>query len=78
MRGATRGLQDEQYVIRVVLTVCHVLTQMTEGNEQGHLAWLCRQVCLRGTDVRIAMPGDQIQREWCIHTPLFAGFGEQF
>ena len=44
---------------------------MTEGNEQDHLAWLIRQVGLRGTDVRITMPGDQIQREVVYPYPAF-------
>ena len=71
VRGATRGLQDEQYVIRVVSAVCHTLTSMTESGEDAHLRWLLRQVGLRGTDVRISVPDEQLSREVVYPYPAF-------
>eukprot|EP00435_Cladocopium_sp_Y103_P041751 s2830_g11.t1 len=71
VRGATRGLQDEQHVIRVVSAVCHVLSNMTEQEEPNHMQWLMRQVGLRGTDVRITVPNEQIQREVVHPYPAF-------
>eukprot|EP00435_Cladocopium_sp_Y103_P053881 s1018_g17.t1 len=71
VRGATRGLQDEQHVIRVVSAVCHVLSNMTENEEENHMRWLMRQVGLRGTDVRITVPTEQIQREVVHPYPAF-------
>lgn len=71
VRGATRGLQDEAHVNRVVAAVCHTLQEMTEGNEGTHLQWLLRNVGLRGTDVRITVPDEQIQKEVVHPYPAF-------
>ena len=71
VRGATRGLQDEQYDIRVVSALCHNLTSMTESGEDAHIRWLLRQVGLRGTDVRISVPDEQLSREVVYPYPAF-------
>jgi hypothetical protein len=44
---------------------------MTEGNEGTHLQWLLRNVGLRGTDVRITVPDEQIQKEVVHPYPAF-------
>eukprot|EP00438_Fugacium_kawagutii_P019534 Skav235667 [mRNA] locus=scaffold358:1062220:1062813:+ [translate_table: standard] len=71
VRGATVGLQNEAHVNRVVATVAHCLKNMFEDNEDTHLAWLMRQVGLRGTDVRISIPDDQAAREQVLPYPAF-------
>ena len=75
VRGATKGLQNEEHVQRVVAAVCHVLGNMTEGGEEEHLKWLVRQVGLRGTDVRITVPNEEISKEVVHPYPAFVGCG---
>jgi len=69
VHGATKGMQDEGHVRRVVNAVCHALQGMTEGGEAAHLRWLLRNVGLRGSDVRITVPDEQITREVCPSLP---------
>ena len=71
VRGATRGLQDEKLVNRVVDTVLTTLVGMNEGEEQEHLTWLLRQIGLRGTDLRISVSAADVEREVIAPYPAF-------
>ena len=71
VRGATRGLQDEAHVSRIVQAVVHCLKGMDEGQEAAHLEALMRQVGLRGTDIRLSIPSDETDRETVAPYPAF-------
>eukprot|EP00438_Fugacium_kawagutii_P014986 Skav210164 [mRNA] locus=scaffold5301:42844:43734:- [translate_table: standard] len=62
IRGATRGLQDETYVMKVVVSVRQILETMNADEEQQHLRWLMRHVGLRGTDVRLSVEGHEASK----------------
>ena len=71
VRGATAGLQDEVHVNRVVNVVVHTLQSMEEGQERQHLAWLMRQVGLKGTDIRLSVNSNELDRETVFPYPAF-------
>lgn len=61
-RGATRGLRDDAYVMRVVSAVRAILETMENGQETEHLRWLMRQVGLRGRDVRLTVESHEASK----------------
>ncbi len=72
IRGATRGLQDEGFVKFVCDGVLKLLETMNSGQEEEHLRFLMRHVGLRGTDVRITVGGDDLERrEALVPYPAF-------
>ena len=71
IRGATRGLQDEAHVNRVVRAVAYTLEKMNPGEEAIHLKSLMRQVGLRGTDIRISLPNEEVGKEVVYPYPAF-------
>lgn len=67
VRGATRGLQNEELVAKVTSRVAALSKEMIEGKEEEHLHQMMRRVGLRGTDVRIGLKDTDIDRE--VNTP---------
>lgn len=53
LRSSTRGFQSPDQASLAAAKVMEVLQTMTQGNEKNHLKGLLRQVCLRGTDVKL-------------------------
>ena len=71
IRGTTRGLQNEDYVNRVVKAVKATLQSMAEGDEVTHFEWFIRHVGLRGTNIRIGIPEEKFQKEVVYPYPAF-------
>ena len=72
VRGATRGFQDEKFVRDICRGVVDVLQTMKKGKELEHLKLLMRHVGLRGSDVRINVPTDEVERkETLVPYPAF-------
>ena len=67
VRGATRGLQNEELVAKVTSRVAALSRGMVEGAESQHLHDMMRRVGLRGTDVRIGLRDTDLDRE--VNTP---------
>ena len=63
VRGATRGLQDEAFVAKVVRGVKDILNTMGKGEEESHLKDMMRFIGLRGTDIRITVKSDEIEKK---------------
>ena len=63
VRGATRGLQNEDFVLKVVKGVKDILNTMGKGEEREHLKQMMRYVGLRGTDVRLTVKHEEIERK---------------
>ena len=72
VRGATRGFQDEKFVREICQGVYQILHTMKRGKEHDHLKFLMRQVGLRGTDVRLCVPSEEVEkRETLVPYPAF-------
>eukprot|EP00435_Cladocopium_sp_Y103_P024511 s1749_g6.t1 len=70
--GATRGIQSEDLVYKLIQGVTQMLSLMSEGNELAHLEHISRQVGLRGTDLRFVIPRDGTsERDVLIPYPAF-------
>lgn len=73
--GATRGLQSEDLVYRLIQQIIDILAQMGENQEQQHLEFLARQVGLKGTDIRLVVPKETAdEREVMVPYPAFRWF----
>ena len=73
--GATRGLQSEDLVYKLVLEVEKWVLQMDAGQEHKHLCDLARHVGLKGTDIRLTLPkGTETSREIQVPYPAFRWF----
>eukprot|EP00435_Cladocopium_sp_Y103_P070870 s240_g36.t1 len=53
LRTSTRGFQNPAVASSAVAKIMEVMSTMTQGNEREHLKMLLRNVCLRGTDVKL-------------------------
>ena len=53
LRSSTRGFQKQEVAERAAAQVFQLMRRMTEGMERDHLCDLLRQVCLRGTDIKL-------------------------
>eukprot|EP00438_Fugacium_kawagutii_P025365 Skav236527 [mRNA] locus=scaffold78:1035541:1036065:- [translate_table: standard] len=72
IRGATRGLQSEDLVHKLVMAVGSMLGNMSEGKEIEHLGEVSRQVGLRGTDLRFIVRHDGVtERDVLVPYPAF-------
>ena len=67
VRGATKGLQNEQLVSKVTSRVAALAKEMDTGKEADHLHEMMRRVGLRGTDVRVGLKETDLDRE--VNTP---------
>ena len=67
VRGATKGLRNEQLVSKVTSRVAALAKDMTQGNESSHLYEMMRRVGLRGTDIRVGLKDTDLDRE--VNTP---------
>eukprot|EP00438_Fugacium_kawagutii_P030472 Skav234215 [mRNA] locus=scaffold1101:73234:73896:- [translate_table: standard] len=75
IRGATRGLQSEDLVYKLVLGVEDMLQVMGPSQENEHLELISRQVGLRGTDLRFVVRQDGAsERDVLIPYPAFRWF----
>ena len=72
VRGATRGFQDEKFVREICQGVFQILLTMKQGQEAEHLKFLMRQVGLQGTDVRLNVPTEEVEKkETLVPYPAF-------
>eukprot|EP00438_Fugacium_kawagutii_P018783 Skav201312 [mRNA] locus=scaffold1490:109079:114118:- [translate_table: standard] len=73
--GAARGLQSEDLVYKLIQQIVDILGGMEHGQEEKHLAFLARQVGLKGTDVRLVIPREMAdEREVMVPYPAFRWF----
>ena len=53
LKSSTRGFQNPIWAARAAAQVFSMVREMKPGTEKDHLKTLLRQVCLRGTDIKL-------------------------
>eukprot|EP00435_Cladocopium_sp_Y103_P042108 s410_g11.t1 len=71
LRSSTRGFQNPAVASRTAQKIMEVLQTMTPGAEREHLKLMLRNVCLRGTDVKLAATAEDGSQSWMTPYPAY-------